>query len=223
MQCLKVLENENACYRYLISYLQKRLDRDFYLAISGGNSPKGLFLLMEEEMEKKDLERLKIFWVDERMVEAESDESNYGVFSRIMKDKLLPDNIHQIEYSKEPKEAVERYLLKLEQVPMKDNYPCFDLIVLGIGSDGHTASLFPSDLDLLASPDSVLATCNHATNQERVTLSMKVINNAKARFFLVPGMEKRAVVKKVLSGNKDLPASYVKKEGTLFLTDQVIL
>jgi 6-phosphogluconolactonase len=223
MDRVKVFENEMECFDFIISFILRQGGRDFYIALSGGNSPKGLFSMMKEKMNENDLRNLKIYWVDERMVDESSEDSNYGVFKRTMGDKLVSQNIFPIEYFNDSSKSVERYIEKLDLVPQMNGYPFFDLVILGIGADGHTASLFPSSLDLLRSTDYAVSTINDQTKQERVSLSMNVINNAKLRFFLVPGANKQRIIKEVLSGNKKLPASYVRKDGTFFLTDNAII
>ncbi|MCB0742937.1 MAG: 6-phosphogluconolactonase [Ignavibacteriales bacterium] len=188
----------------------------FYIALSGGSTPKLLF----KELKKNYLESINwqfvhIFWGDERCVVPESDESNFGVAQKLLlsKIKIPKENIHRIKGEDKPNTEARRYSGEIMMnVPSKNNMPKFDLIILGLGTDGHTASIFPNQIKLFDSENYCDVAVQPKTRQKRITITGKVINNSENIYFLVTGKEKSEVVAEILNkkGNyKKHPASYV--------------
>ena len=184
-------------------------------AISGGSTPKAVFALLADPAEPY-LARLpwastQLFWVDERCVPPDDKDSNYGMTRQAMLDKVpLPAaNIHRMEGELDPEEAASRYesevrnTFKLEGAET----PTFDLVVLGIGPDGHTASLFPHSAGLDEMSRIVIA--NHVEQKDtwRLTLTWPVITQGREVAFLIEGADKAAVVQKVFAGAYD-PETY---------------
>jgi len=181
------------------SIIQKK---DFYIAVSGGRTPKILFEHITSEYKDPSLwDHVHFYFVDERCVPPEHPESNYGmIYDTLLRYLALPqENIHRMRGELDPATEVLRYeKLILDQVPLHDDFPCFDLVILGMGEDGHTASIFPHEIDLFHSSELCEVGTHPETAQERITLTGKVINNARNIFFLVTGKEKSAVVASIL-------------------------
>lgn len=203
------------------------------IAISGGNTPKRTFEVLADTTQpfcgRIDWSRLMLFWVDERCVPPNDPDSNYRMTREAMLSKVpLPEaNIVRIEGELPPEEGAARYesalrnRFRLEGAEL----PRFDLILLGMGNDGHTASLFPhSDgLDSMMS----LAVANHVEAKEawRVTLTWPVINRGAEVVFLIEGAGKTKVLRDVLLGPyrpEELPSQLIRPEsGELsFLLDR---
>lgn len=187
-----------------------------HLALSGGSSPAVLYdLLAEDYWYRLPWKDMHFFWGDERCVPPSSPESNYGMAQKKLFDHLavLEGNIYRIKGEDNPAEEARRYQGQLrELLPAENGLPRFDLVLLGMGTDGHTASVFPHQASLWDSK----ALCEVATHpesgQQRITLTGSVINNAARVVFLVNGKAKAAVVKEILEkgpGAGNYPASHV--------------
>lgn len=190
------------------------------IAVSGGNTPRRTFEMLAAEPFRSRMpwDKLEIYWVDERAVPPDSPDSNY----RMAKDALLgkipmkPEQIFRIRGELDPEEAASKYesdirgSFRLEGAQM----PTFDLVALGMGPDGHTASLFPYTGALHETMR--IAVANHVLSQKdawRVTLTWPVINQGRHVFFLIEGEDKARVLEKVLLGNynpEELPSQLVR-------------
>lgn len=205
------------------------------LAISGGNTPKLLFEILATDYKNKiDWERIFFYWADERCVSPESIESNYGMIRNILFEKInIPDsNIYRIHGENDPaSEAVSYSELIKNNLKTENGFPKFDLILLGMGDDGHTASIFPDRLDLLNSEDICAVAVHPESKQKRITLTGKTINNADKIYFLVTGKGKSEVIFEILEKkynylkypssyihpNKHFPVWYLDKEAASLL------
>ncbi len=200
----------------LMSWIEKSSDNKFHLAISGGSTPNLLFSVLATHFSDSPLWRkTHIWWVDERMVPPGDPESNFGVANKLLLSKItIPEtNIHRILGETAPSREAENYSRQIcEQIPMKDGWPRFDLIFLGIGDDGHTASIFPNQMKLLQS-DQICAVATHpVTFQQRVTLTGRTINNAGKVCILVTGANKAERMSEIWSEGekgKKLPAGWI--------------
>lgn len=202
----------------LISMIKESARKGNHLsvALSGGSTPELLFSLLGDHFSKSaPWENVHFFWGDERCVPPENPESNFGVAYRrfFKKISIPPENIHRILGEEDPEKEASRYSEEITDNTMnRDSLPLFDLIILGMGEDGHTASIFPGRLELFRS-DKICEVAKHpVTLQKRITLSGRVINNADSVVFLVTGKRKADIVKSILKGGetaKNLPASYI--------------
>ncbi len=190
------------------------------IAISGGSSPIKLFEIMRDEYTKDDFNNINFFWVDERYVEKESDESNYGNFKRILIDSntISESKVFPMYKKINRDESILEITSQIkEKVEFRNNLPVFDLIILGLGDDGHTASLFPDNLKALSSNDIIIKTENPYSKQERLTLTKNVINNSKVIYFLIFSKSKADMVNQVLKNHfADLPASYIRDDENVY-------
>lgn len=183
------------------------------VALSGGSTPKLLFKIMREQGAER-WEKLKFFWGDERIVPAESPESNYGEFYReLVASGIVPaENVFQSPYYPDTAEVLKDTALKIERsVPHSDGLPRFDLILLGVGEDGHTASVFPDNLASFNSEKALEVVKHPASGQKRITLTGSAINNAAEVLFLCTGESKSYILYQVIC-NRDprLPATHVR-------------
>jgi 6-phosphogluconolactonase len=203
----------------LMTEIRKKVDltEKFYLAVSGGSTPKILFERLSKQPFRQDIlwQFLHIFWVDERCVPPGHEESNYGMTKKNLLDHVnIPaENIHRMKGEAEPRQEASRYAEEIKKhIPIKLGFPSFDWILLGMGSDGHTASLFPGK-KLIMSAENICGTAVHPqSGQNRITLTDKVINNASAISFLVTGKDKAGILTRIIkkqSGYKSFPAAAV--------------
>jgi 6-phosphogluconolactonase len=188
----------------------------FMLAVSGGNTPRLLFsILAEEYCTSVDWGTVHFFWVDERCVSPDDPESNYGMTKQILFDKIdIPScNIHRIRGKDDPvKEAVRYSHEILKQIRTKDKLPVFDLIILGIGDDGHTASIFQGNLNLIDSEKICEVAVHPLSGQKRITLTGKVINNADFVAFLATGQNKAQIIDEIFKKKAqymNYPATFI--------------
>ncbi|OGU76636.1 MAG: 6-phosphogluconolactonase [Ignavibacteria bacterium RBG_16_34_14] len=186
------------------------------IALSGGNTPNFFFQELVLFKEKLNWEKIFLFWGDERYVPQDHPESNYGMAKEYLLDHIeIPaKNVIRINGEAKPDDEVKRYSeIIRKNVPEVNGLPGFEIMILGLGEDGHTASIFPNQMELLNS-DEICAVAYHPeTKQERITLTGKVINNSKKIFFLVTGKNKSFVVSEIINekGNYlKYPAYYIK-------------
>lgn len=200
--------------RFLVSKIA--VAKTFHLALSGGSTPKIVFKVLASHF-KEDIEwsNVHIYWGDERCVPPNDNESNYKmtVDYLISKINIPVDNIHRIKGEEEPKLEAKRYATLLDDLlPDKLGLPQFDLVILGMGDDGHTASIFPHELELWGSPDNCEVAIHPESGQKRVSITGRIINNAKTVAFLVTGASKAEKVKIIIDreeGYLQYPASHV--------------
>ncbi len=188
----------------------------FSIALSGGTTPKLLFkLLAEKYSESVDWRNVHFFWGDERCVPPDNPESNYGSASRIFLSKInIPEkNIHRIKGEDDPLGEAVRYGAEImDYTDRQGNFPEFNIIILGVGNDGHTASIFPGNSNLLNSEVICEVSRHPVSGQKRITLTGKVINNADSIFFLVSGSGKARIINRIFrkeAGSPDFPAGKI--------------
>jgi 6-phosphogluconolactonase len=202
----------------------------FSLAVSGGNTPKLLFsILAEKYCFSIDWRQVHFFWVDERCVSPGDPESNYGMTKQILLDYIsIPEsNVHRMRGEDDPIKETGRYAREiLMHVKSKHKLPVFDLITLGMGDDGHTASIFPGNLNLIDSEKVCEVSVHPVSGQKRITLTGKVINNADAVTFLASGQKKAPIIDEIYKKKPqymNYPASFISPaHGTVewFLDDE---
>ncbi len=189
----------------------------FTVALSGGRTPVQVYERLAELKDTLYWSKTHVFLVDERFVPLEDAESNYNMLKRTLLSRVnIPaKNIHYISTDEaSPQESARKYeMLMLSYFRIKDDeLPRFDLILLGIGEDGHTASLFPDTPSLSKRKGLVITVSPPKTFRfERISLTLPVINNAENIIFLVTGSNKATVLRRIIKeGDRALPASMVQ-------------
>jgi 6-phosphogluconolactonase len=189
----------------------------FAVALSGGSTPKALYSLLAapDFSDRVAWPRVHLFWGDERCVPPDHPDSNF----RMVRENLLariqipPANIHRIMGEKEPRQAASAYEAELKNFFGAGALSRFDLIFLGLGDDGHTASLFPGSAALAETENLIAAVYVEKLRSHRLTLTLPVINAAAQVAFLVSGKSKAAIVRAVLDSDADsarYPAAMVR-------------
>lgn len=182
------------------------------LGLSGGSTPKSLFKYWSEKHANDiDWSAIRFFWGDERCVPPTDDESNYKMTKEFLFDNLnVPTgNIFRIHGEDVPATEAVRYGSVLtDQLRFVDGIPSFDILMLGMGDDGHTASIFPHQMDLWDSNDFCVVATHPVSGQKRVSLTGKVINAAKHITFLVTGESKAEKVQEILGDREQVRTIY---------------
>lgn len=177
----------------------------FSVAISGGSTPIKLFSLLSNEYRNDiDWERVHIFWADERCVPADNEESNYGnAYKEFISKVPLPNaNIHRIKGEEDPVGEARRYEEEIINFFNTKDIPSFDLILLGLGEDGHTASLFPGSEALNERKRIAVPIFMKDKNASRITLTLQVLNNAKTVIFMVSGSAKSRILTEIIGNGR---------------------
>jgi 6-phosphogluconolactonase len=188
----------------------------FAVALSGGSTPKHLYsrLSSADYKDRVRWNNVYLFWGDERCVRPDHPESNFGMVQEALlsKIKIPAENIHRMAGEREPQAAAAEYERQLQEFFGLESgaLPRFDLILLGIGEDGHTASLFPGSDALNETERLVIAPFVDKLKSYRLTLTLPVLNHGAEVWFLVTGSSKAAAVKQALSGSSELPAAKVQ-------------
>lgn len=192
--------------REINKLIQESNRKRFDIALSGGSTPKKLFrALVKKHHDSIPWERVHFWWGDERCVSPESEESNFRLANESLFQKIpVPSkNIHRIHGENIPETEAKRYSDELMmQLQIVENVPLFDLILLGLGEDGHIASIFPDHLDLFHTDSYCAATEHPETGQKRITLTGKVINHARNIFFMVTGENKALRVSEIMNNEE---------------------
>jgi 6-phosphogluconolactonase len=223
MTDIRVYDDQAALMQAAALYAQQCYDaavadHDYFaVALAGGGTPRALYQLMAapENALHVGWSKMHVFWGDERAVPPDHPDSNYRMAKEALLDHVsLPlSNIHRIPAEQEPAQAAVAYEQTLRDFFAKRaGIARFDLILLGMGDDGHTASLFPGTAALEETERLVVA--NHVPKLDtwRITLTVPVINDAAHVAFLVAGASKAAMLRRVIHGThqpRELPAQMI--------------
>lgn len=192
--------------------------RIMHLALSGGSTPRRMHELLAESA-GIDWTRVHVYWGDERTVPPDDAESNYRMARESLLDRVeVPaENIHRMRGEIDPEDAASEYegILRETFGVEPPEVPRFDVVVLGLGEDGHTASLFPGTAALDESGRWVVANDVPQQKTTRITLTYPVLNNAALTLFLVSGANKADALRQVFSDDESErpPAAYVRPDG----------
>ncbi|MBA2340276.1 MAG: 6-phosphogluconolactonase [Pyrinomonadaceae bacterium] len=179
----------------------------FTVALAGGETPRTLYNLLAsaDKRDRVDWTRTHVFWGDERCVSPDDEESNYRMAQTALLSKVSipPKNVHRIEAEREDKAASD-YEDELQKFFESNDgeAPRFDLVLLGMGADGHTASLFPGSSAVEERRRLVVTTRSAASPTNRITLTLPVLNNALSCMFLVSGKEKAGVLQAIFAAEQ---------------------
>jgi 6-phosphogluconolactonase len=194
-----------------------------HLALSGGTTPARTYELLASTSLR--FQAIEIWFADERCVAAEDEQSNYRLASETLLERVSipPDQIHRMEGELAPEQAAERYAKELlTRPPQEKGLPVLDLIVLGIGPDGHVASLFPGAPTLT---DGDQAICQAVFDSpkpppERITLSLAVLRAARSCLLLATGASKAdALCAALADPSRQVPASLLRRERLVVIAD----
>lgn len=196
----------------------------FHVALTGGSTPRGYHALLASSplRDKVDWSRIQFFWGDERCVPPDNDQSNYLMAKQTLLDAvpIPPDHIHRMRGEDDPASAASAYEAEIWSVfgGTAGATPSFDLIYLGMGSNGHTLSLFPHTTALSVTDRLVVANYVPELNMNRITFTTTLANNAALVAFVIAGADKAPALAQVLEGppNPDLyPSQLIAPSGEL--------
>lgn len=228
---LNILANKKEVAIAFSEYLKEKIEAStsaIHVALSGGSTPKAIFDYMAENYKTSiQWDKLHLYWGDERCVLPTNEESNYKMTVDHLLSKVdFPEqNIHRVHGENNPiDEAVAYGNVLNEKLTLENNIPQFDIVILGMGDDGHTASIFPHEINLWNSENNCEVAVHPESGQKRITITGKVINNAKEVAFLVTGENKKEKVLEILNKKgayTEYPASLVapKSEKLLWFLD----
>jgi 6-phosphogluconolactonase len=197
----------------------------FSLCLSGGSTPKALYRLLAQPpyRDRFPWYRTDLFWGDERFVPPDDERSNYRMVREALLDHvpIPPSNIHAVPtQGSDPHAAAAAYQRDLRGFYGADRLdperPLFDVNLLGLGPDGHTASLFP-DTEVLEDRTDWVAAVIGAKAEARITLTYPVLESSRQAAFLVAGAEKAAILDRLMLGDQSLPAARLQPTGALWL------
>jgi 6-phosphogluconolactonase len=189
----------------------------FAVVLAGGSTPKATYeILARDYADRIDWSNVHVFFGDERSVPPDHEDSNYRMTREDLLDHVPVGSIHRMQGELSPDEAAEAYEEELRDFFRSEDLPRFDLILLGIGGDGHTASLFPETSALEVHDRWVVANPVLKLGTTRITLTVPVINAARAVYFLVAGEGKADALAEILEDDPDpreYPASLIQPQG----------
>ncbi len=214
---------------FIVNLIKKIINKQGYftIALSGGNSPRLIYSMLSENknISKINWEKVIFFWGDERYLPHTSSESNYKMAydTLISRIAITPEHIFRIPTEVYPPEdaallyekIMRKVFMKLGAIDLKKQLPVFDLVILGVGRDGHTASLFPGHKAVNEQERWVMHIKAHknVTLHDRITITLPVINNAKNVMFVISGEGKGKIIRDILEEKrtgKVYPASMIK-------------
>lgn len=197
----------------------------FHLVLSGGSTPKALYRILTER--EQDWGNVHFFWGDERCVPPDGPDSNFRMARETLLDKIFvePDHIHRMKGEMDPAIAAREYESELRRIFRGNAIPSFDLVLMGMGEDGHTASLFPGTTALKVQDRLVVDNYVEKLQATRLTMTFPLFNQAKRIVFLISGANKAFGLQQVLEGEFDplkYPSQRIKPVGgeLLFFVDE---
>jgi 6-phosphogluconolactonase len=218
---IKIFESKTKISEYLtgdLILLSNSPLKMITIGLSGGNTPKHFFEYLVNSSYKDSInwKKIHLFWCDEHCVPPDHHDSNYGMTKQLLLKhiSILEKNIHRIRGEYDPKTEALRYVDEITQyVPQINGIPQFTWILLGLGTDGHTASIFQNSKEIFSSDRLCEVTQHPITKQTRITMTPKLINNAERITFLVTGKDKSEIVNKILNSSEEsekYPANLIK-------------
>jgi 6-phosphogluconolactonase len=186
------------------------------VALAGGSTPRNVYRLLSDEPFRSRVvwDQIQFFWGDERHVPVDHPDSNYRMAAETLLSKVpvRARNIHRMHGEIRDADLAAREYEDVMRTSfnVRDAAPRFDLILLGLGGDGHTASLFPGTPALAERQRWCVANWVNTLSAYRLTLTLPVLNAARVVLFTVSGSEKASIVRDVLRGRRDVPARLVQ-------------
>ena len=199
------VEAARALIEKILEAMEKEPTRIFHVALSGGKTPAILFDVWRiEYATKTKWKNLYFYWVDERCVPPTDPRSNFGLAYGLLFNKVQPTEDHYFRIIGEdsPMDEAYRYSDLIESiVPMENSVPIFDFVILGIGDDGHTSSIFPNEMELLHVEEPYVVSENPYDSSLRICLTGRPLVKAHHSYFLVVGETKKNIVEEVLKSD----------------------
>ncbi len=223
MRIIKMLDDIEEINFYLVDLFTQITTRSIekndkaYVALSGGKTPLDFYQILSKQ-KHLNWDKIHIFFVDERMVSNLDEKSNIYQINKylITPLNLKKENVHYINKDIDILDAIEEYELEIKSI-LKEEKPSFDLILLGVGKDGHIASLFPFASTLKEEKKLIVLASKEDETFDRISFSYPLINLAKNIVFLILGEGKANIVKKIfLDKDRSLPAFHVKAQENLY-------
>jgi len=222
---VEILPDSQTLARHVAEWMTQAAlaaSRPFRVSLSGGSTPKTLYSLLASDDFRKRFpwERVSWYWGDERFVPYDHPDSNYRMTREAMlaKAPVPPENVHPVPADGTPEEAARRYERTLREAygtaTLDPARPLFDITLLGLGADGHTASLLPGQPVLDERTRWVMAV-SHGRPEVRITMTYPAIDSSRSVAFLVVGREKAAILNVIRGGDSALPAARVRPVGDL--------
>ena len=215
---LETLSHEAA--KYVVQVAQESIAAHgrFTFALSGGNTPKKLYALLATEPYRSQIDwaLVELFWSDERCVAPDSPDCNFKLAQDVMLSSLPipPNQVHRVPADEEDRDAASTaYTQEMQRVFQTDGVPALDLIQLGMGPEGHTASLFPHQASLSETQRLVMPVTVPKPPPPRLTFTPPLLNAAIHVLFLVTGADKAEAVQEVIEGEhnpQEYPAQIVQ-------------
>ena len=223
---MEVFSDPAALARYVAEWMTSAAvaaKNSFRVSLSGGSTPKALYQLLASDKFRNRFPWHLVSWYfgDERLVPYDSADSNYRMVHEAMfaKAPVPPENIHPIPVEGSPEEAAQQYEQTLQQTYgatiLDPARPLFDLTLLGLGPDGHTASLLPGE-PVLEERKRWVAAVSHGRPEVRITMTYPVIESSRRVAFLVTGSAKEPILRAIRDGSSQVPAAQVRPVGELF-------
>ena len=190
-------------------------ERPVHIALSGGATPLSIFSQLKDATRKEDWSKIHLYWGDERCVSPDDEQSNFGKAKDLLINPMeIPDDqVHRIRGEEDPKSEALRYgQLLMDRLPVENGIPIFDWIWLGLGEDGHTASIFPRQIKLWNAAESCAVSTHPDSGQKRITITGNLINAARRVSFIVSGESKSPIINEIVMKEgryMEYPAFYV--------------
>ncbi|MCL4550732.1 MAG: 6-phosphogluconolactonase [Bacteroidetes bacterium] len=208
---------------FFLSERYRERKKFFNVALSGGKTPEIIFQTLADIYANKiNWKNVRFFWGDERCVPPDDPESNYGMTKKFFLDRINipPENVYRIFGENNPIDETLRYQEQFLKLFYDDiTNAKFELTMLGLGDDGHTASIFPNSLQLLSAQELFAVAEHPVTKQKRITATRRLINNSEKIIFLVTGENKSSVLREIIGRQNnylEYPAAYIEPtSGTL--------
>jgi len=204
-ETINIYKDTKALAEGFTSFLQAELDekQNLNISLSGGSTPKVIFKHWADTYKTIiDWQKISFFWGDERCVAPEDAMSNYGMTKSLLFDsidKIDQSKIFRIHGENDTKSEIRRYEGILSKyLPKQNELPCFDIMMLGMGDDGHTVSIFPDQIDLWDSKTNCVEAHHPETKMRRISLTGRIVNNSNNIIFLVTGRNKAEKVKQII-------------------------
>jgi 6-phosphogluconolactonase len=223
---VEIFQNPPALARHVAEWMTTAAlaaQGDFRVSLSGGSTPKTLYRLLasDEFRGRFPWSRVSWYWGDERFVPYDHPDSNYRMTCEAMlaKAPVPREKIHPVPTDGSPEDAARRYERTLQEAygatTLDPGRPLFDITLLGLGTDGHTASLLPGEA-VLNERRRWVAAVSHGRPEVRITMTFPVIDSSRRVAFLVAGRDKAAIFHAIRAGDSKLPAARIRPVGELF-------